>query len=286
MLCDRCYPYPRRLVANQLRLTPYQCRCDVCASGPPDTSESNPPPISDYISCSLGWAVVPVAPSTSGQGASTGSMGSTGADQPPTETSAQPLPQIVIHPRNIVDVGCNCHHDHHRGGSCTTRRRIQFGYLTGDSENALLCEVCYPQPRQLVANQIRLTPCQCRCKIWAPEPPATPEPSTPPISDSLGWAATQVAPSDVGQEAPTETIGPTSTDGSSMSQADRPTQHTETIQHSIIGFDQRPMRASGLDRDDMEEFITADLDGALRSGKSTSTDDLWGEKAEAQARFA
>ena len=185
MLCDRCYPYPRRLGARQLRLTPRQCRCDVCASGSPGTPESNPTPISDYISSSLGWAVVPVASSASGQGTSSGSTGSTDADRSPTETSAQPLPQIVLRPDSIVDVGCSCHHDHHRGVSCTTRRQIRFNYLNEDSENALLCERYCPQPRRLVASQIRLTPCQCRCEICALEPPPALEPKTHPISNFI-----------------------------------------------------------------------------------------------------
>ena len=61
----------------------------------------------------------------------------------------------------MIDVECNCHYDRHRGVSCTTRRRVRLDYLSEDGENAMLCEGCYPQPRQMVANRIRLTPCQC-----------------------------------------------------------------------------------------------------------------------------
>ena len=155
---------------------PCQCRCEVCASGPPATSEANAPPIGD----SLGCAVVPFAPSNFGQGTPTGLTGFTGAGEPPTETSTQPSQQTASHARTMVDVGCDCHHDHHRGVSCTTRRRVRLSYLNEDSENAMLCEGCYPQPLRLVASQIRLTPCQCRCEVCAPGPPQHQRPTRPP----------------------------------------------------------------------------------------------------------
>ena len=113
-------------------------------------------------------------------------------------------------------MGCNDHDDYHGGVSCTTRRRMHVDYLIEDSENALLCELCYPHPRRLVASQLRLTPCQCRCEIcaldsvWRHQNPQASEPGAPPISDSPGGAANPVAPSDAEQEPPTDTMGPTS----------------------------------------------------------------------------
>ena len=117
--------------------------------------------------------------STSGQGTSVGPAGSADSDQSLTEEHIRSQPQIVLHPDSIVDVGCSCQHGHHGNVSCTIRREIRFSYFNRDRENALLCERCYPQPRRLVASQIRLTPCQCRCEGCAPEPPPTSEPDAP-----------------------------------------------------------------------------------------------------------
>ena len=180
MLCDRCCPYPRRLGARQLRLTPCRCGCDVCASGPPDGPESNPPPISEYISGSLGWTAVPVAPSergpaassTSGKRTSPGSAGSTSSsgasgqdisvglaesadsDQSLTEELIRFVPQIVPHLDIIVDVGCSCLHGHHGNVSCTNRREIQFSYFNEERGNILLCERCKSNPTNTLSMQV------------------------------------------------------------------------------------------------------------------------------------
>ena len=50
--------------------------------------------------------------------------------------------------------------------------------------------------------------------------------------------------------------------------------HIETVLHSIVGLDQRPVRASGLGHNGAEESKSADLDGTSSPGESTSTDGL------------
>ena len=75
----------------------------------------------------------------------------------------------------------------HRGTSCTVRRQVSLGYLNNDGKNAALCDICYPHPRLLAQNQLRLTPCQRRYEVCASGPPAPLGANATQTSIALAW---------------------------------------------------------------------------------------------------
>ena len=181
----------------------------------------------------------------------------------------------------------------------------------------MLCEGCYSHPRRLAANRLRLTTCQCRYEVCASGPLATSKANTPPISESLawgldsrprvGWATASKAPDDTGSEAPTGTTDGASTGASPAGHADPPPPRANLLSNSMepslepselspameadagfhcrIGLGQRPVRASGLGHIGMEDGRATDRGGAPGPRECANSDDLWKEKAEAQAKF-
>ena len=162
-----CYPYPREMEPEQLqRGRPCRCTCEVCSS----THQTDRGPDDDMIRTD---GTVTSTPSMMEEYESEAGESEPSPEEAPGASEAGWLSahdQLIIdHGLNstttpdttMVEVQCYCHHEVDPAGTvprshCRVTRWVTYRHATEDQDNVELCLECYPYPRDLIPESLRL----------------------------------------------------------------------------------------------------------------------------------